>query len=96
MARPCCGPDSADLPHALGLLLVRQQRLAEALPWLRRATEFGEDQPRYAYVYAIALHGAGRLDAAIEVLQQARQRHPNDRSLRLALADYRRQQAGGR
>jgi tetratricopeptide (TPR) repeat protein len=89
-------PDSADLPHALGLLLVRQQRLAEALPWLRRATEFGEDQPRYAYVYAIALHGAGRLDAAIEVLQQARQRHPNDRSLRLALADYRRQQAGGR
>jgi len=94
LAGIAAAPESADLPHALGLLYVRQQRLAEALPWLRRAMESAEEEPRYAYVYAIALHGEGNLDAAIEVLQQARRRHPADRDLRMALADYRRQREG--
>jgi tetratricopeptide (TPR) repeat protein len=86
-------PDNADLAHSLGLLLVRQQRLDDALPWLRRAMESRSEQARYAYVYAVALQGVGDLAGAIGVLEQARQRHPAHQGIAQALVDYRRQQA---
>jgi predicted CXXCH cytochrome family protein len=47
-------PDAAALHHSLGLSLVRQQRKAEALRELRRATELEPGNARYKYVYDIA------------------------------------------
>jgi Flp pilus assembly protein TadD len=47
-------PDAAALHHALGLSLVRQQRKAEALRELRRATELDPSSQRFKYVYDIA------------------------------------------
>jgi len=77
--------DDADLAHALGLLLVRQQRLPEALPFLRQASLLAQDRPRYAYVYALALQGAGETQLALEILAQADQRHPGNREILQAL-----------
>jgi tetratricopeptide (TPR) repeat protein len=47
-------PGAAALHHALGLSLVRQQRRAEALHELRRATELDPANPRFRYVYDVA------------------------------------------
>jgi predicted CXXCH cytochrome family protein len=53
-------PGSAALHHSLGLSLVRQQRKAEALGELKRATELDPANQRFAYVYEIALAEFGR------------------------------------
>lgn len=79
--------DDADLLHALGLLLVRQQELAAALPYLRDAASLAADLPRYAYVYALALLGAGEMKRALEVLGETNERHPGNRDILLALAN---------
>src|SRR5262249_61353576 len=42
------------------LTLVRLKRLDEALAELRLAAQFAPDQARYASVFAVALHSAGR------------------------------------
>jgi tetratricopeptide (TPR) repeat protein len=47
-------PESAALHHSLGLSLVRQQRKAEALRELRRATELEPGNARYKHVYDVA------------------------------------------
>jgi len=77
--------DHADLHYALGLLLVRQKRLDEALPYLRQASTLAEDNPRYIYVYALALEGAGKKQQALTVLTQANQRHPGNPEIMAAL-----------
>ena len=51
-------PGDAALHHALGLLLVRRQRLPEALPALARAVELAPGEARYAYVYDVARRSA--------------------------------------
>jgi len=75
-------PESAELHHALGLTLVRAQRLDEALAALARAAELAPAEPRYAYVYAVGLHSAGRKPEALTVLAEARKLHPADPDLR--------------
>ena len=47
-------PGAAALHHSLGLSLVRQQRKAEALRELKRATELEPGNARYKYVYEVA------------------------------------------
>ena len=84
-------PRDAGLHHALGLSLVRLKRLDEALGELRRAAELEPDQARYAYVYAVALHSAGRGNEAISVLKEFLARHPNDRDTLLALFNFSRE-----
>jgi predicted Zn-dependent protease len=54
---------------------VRLRRLDEALAELRRASELDPDQARYAYVYAVALHSAGRVEDAMTVLKESLARH---------------------
>ena len=54
-------PNNGDIRHALGLLLVRQHEYTAALPLLQRASELAPDNPRYAYVYAVALNSSGSL-----------------------------------
>jgi tetratricopeptide (TPR) repeat protein len=82
----------ADLRHTLGLLLVRQQRLGEALPWLRQAAEAAPDNAHYSYVHALALQGSGDTTSALRVLRQAKARHPASRDILLALATISRDQ----
>jgi tetratricopeptide (TPR) repeat protein len=83
-------PEDATLHHALGLLWVREKRLSEAVTELARAAELAPENPRYAYVQALALQGQGETKQALEVLEQARQRHVNDRDLLLALVTLNR------
>jgi tetratricopeptide (TPR) repeat protein len=58
-------PDDASLHHALGLNLVRTQRMPAALRALQRAAELAPEVPRYAYVYAVALDSTGETVQAL-------------------------------
>jgi tetratricopeptide (TPR) repeat protein len=81
-------PASAALHHSLGLALVRQHRLGDALPELARAVALDPAEPRYSYVYAVGLHGNGLRAEAIRVLRSSATRHPDDPDTRQALAEY--------
>jgi Flp pilus assembly protein TadD/cytochrome c553 len=81
-------PADPALHHALGLALVRQQRLAEGVEELRKAYEQAPGNARFAYVYAVGLHSEGARSRAISVLEQALERAPNDTQLLSALASF--------
>ncbi len=83
-------PRDAGLHHALGLALVRLKRNDEALAELNKASELDPDRSRYAYVYAVALHSAGRVQEALTALKANLARHPNDRDTLLALISFNR------
>lgn len=83
--------DNADVRHALGLALVRMKRLDEALVELEQAATRGSDNPRYPYVYAVALHTTGNAARAIAVLRKALADHPGDRDLRAFLSSLKAQ-----
>jgi tetratricopeptide (TPR) repeat protein len=82
-------PNDASLHHSLGLLLVRRKDMPEALAELKKAADLAPDDPRFAYVYAVALHGTGKQHEALAVTEAALQRAPGD----LALGALRRQLA---
>jgi predicted CXXCH cytochrome family protein len=88
-------PGNGAAHHALGLSLVRQQRLRDAIPELAQAAQLRPDLPRYAYVYGVALHETGQVPRALQVLTEAQARHPGDRDILVALVEYSRQ-AGDR
>jgi Flp pilus assembly protein TadD len=48
------------------------------------------ERARYAYVYAVALHSAGRADDAMAVLKASLARHSGDRDTLLALVSFNR------
>jgi predicted CXXCH cytochrome family protein len=77
----------APIHHALGLLLVRQQKVDEALVELKKAADLAPDQSRYAYVYGVALQSKS-YDEAIKYLEKASQRHPGDLNILFTLASY--------
>jgi predicted CXXCH cytochrome family protein len=79
--------NTAPIHHALGLLLVRQQKIDAALVELKQAAEQAPDQSRYAYVYGVALQSKG-YDAAIKYLEKASQRYPGDLNILFTLASY--------
>ncbi len=79
-------PHDGDLRHALGLALVRSGQKDAALLELQRAAELRPDRPRYAYVFAIALHSAGQTSRAVSILRSTHERHPADRQTLLGLA----------
>jgi tetratricopeptide (TPR) repeat protein len=89
-------PRSAAAHHALGLLLVRQKRLPEAMPALAAAARLAPESARYGYVYAVGLDGTGRRREAIETLERVLERHPYDRDTLSALVAYAREQGGPR
>jgi tetratricopeptide (TPR) repeat protein len=88
-------PDAAPLRHALGLVLARQKRTAEAVKALGDAARLDPDNGRYAYVYAVAVNDAGDARRALTILEQALRRQPYDRDVLFGLAFY-AQQAGRR
>jgi tetratricopeptide (TPR) repeat protein len=82
-------PDAAALHHALGLVLVRQKRTADALKELAEASRLDPANARYAYVYAVALNDAGQPKPALQALDTALTRNPYDRDVLSALAHFR-------
>ena len=80
----------AALHGAMGLWLVRAGRGGAALEELKRAAELGPDDPRNAYVYAVALSSAGMRPQAIAVIEAALARHPYDRDMLFAGASFER------
>jgi tetratricopeptide (TPR) repeat protein len=85
-------PDDASLYYALGLLQVRQERMAEAAESLRRASELAPESTQYRYVYALALQREGKVAEAIGVLESVAQRDGANRDARLALIGLYREQ----
>jgi len=84
------GDDNGTARHALGLSLVRQQRLDEALVHLRRATEANPRNARFAYVYGVALQSSGQIRPAIAFLEQSLTVHPYDLEILTALVTFNR------
>ncbi|WP_295800017.1 multiheme c-type cytochrome [uncultured Microbulbifer sp.] len=80
------------IQHALGLSLVRQKRMDEAMDYLRESAHAAVTSPRYIYVYAIALNSSGRPNQAIKELEQGLQRFPQDRQIVSALVSIHREQ----
>jgi Flp pilus assembly protein TadD len=74
--------------HAMGLLLVRQEKLGQAVSYLGKAAELDSLNPRYTYVYAVALFESGQQESATKVLESALENHPGNRELVSALASY--------
>jgi predicted CXXCH cytochrome family protein len=84
-------PSDPSLHHALGLALVRQHRATDALTELAKAAELAPDDPRNAYVYAVALHDTGKPDEARLALERAAGRMPGNAEILSALASYARE-----
>ena len=76
---------------SLGLALVRLKQSDGAIAEFRKATELDPGQARYAYVYAVALHSAGRGNEAMAALKENLIRHPNDRDTLSALISFSRE-----
>jgi tetratricopeptide (TPR) repeat protein len=87
-------PHAAVIFHALGLALVRQNRLAEALPCLEQAVDLEPDNVQYALVYAIGLNASGNAERALALLTSVYQRYPEHRGLLVTLATLHRDQGG--
>jgi predicted CXXCH cytochrome family protein len=84
-------PDSADLHHALGLLLVRKTDKTAALQELAKAAKLAPDNARYAYVHAIGLNSAGKWREALAVLKAANARLPYNLDILSALISIQRE-----
>ena len=76
----------------MGLALVRQKNLDEAVKFLGKATELAPASVRYAYVYAVALYEIGRHEQAISVLEAALEKQPGNQEIISALGSYYQQQ----
>ena len=81
-------PGSAPSQYALGLLLIRQQKLAESLPYLQAAAASGSANYRYSYVYGVALWETGQKAQAVQELEATLARLPGNPELVSALASY--------
>src|SRR5206468_1199063 len=79
-------PRDPGIHHALGLTLVRQKRMPEALAELQKAATLPPERARYAYVYGVALDSIGQTDRGLEVLTAAHTRFPGNREILSALA----------
>ncbi|MCR4524694.1 MULTISPECIES: tetratricopeptide repeat protein [Bosea] len=78
-------PDAAIAHHALGLSLIRQKRLEEALIQLKAASDGDPATARFAFVYAVALQSSGKPNEARSLLEAAFARHPADADIAAAL-----------
>jgi predicted CXXCH cytochrome family protein len=79
-------PGNANLLHAKGLSLIRQNETKEAMPWLERAHRAEPDNARFAYVYGVALNSAGKNEQARTLWEASLRTSPYDASLLFALA----------
>lgn len=80
-------PTDGLLHYALGLSLVRQQQGAAALEHLQQAYELRPDDPRMAYVLAVATE-PNEPSQALALLDNALQQHPYHADLLWAAASF--------
>lgn len=83
-------PESPELHHAYGLLLVREDRKAEALVEFRKASQLVPDNTRFAYVYAVALDSIGQSQAALSEIRRVLPSNGTDAELLIAAATFSR------
>jgi predicted CXXCH cytochrome family protein len=81
----------ASVHHALGLALIRQKRYDEALEELGKAAGSDPGQPRFAYVYGVALHSTGHPVEALTVLKNILVHRPNDQDTLMAIVSFSRE-----
>lgn len=81
-------PNSPELAYAQGMLLVREKQRDAALSALRQATVLAPENPRFRYVYAVAMHDYGDAPGAVSQLKTLLQRYPNYREAQAALRSY--------
>lgn len=67
------------------MLLIRQKKNKEAVEALQRAANSDLMNAHYIYVYAVALNSTGKKEQAINVLQEANIRFPEDLNIIEAL-----------
>jgi tetratricopeptide (TPR) repeat protein len=78
-------PDNADIIYEIGLIQVRLRLLSEAIVSLAKAAILAPENPHYSYVYGIAMNSYQRPGEALDILQQALVRHPQDKAILNAL-----------
>ncbi len=78
--------DFASGHHAYGLFLVREQDHESALVHIRLAAELDPDNWRYVYVYGVAENSLGNSDEALQILDDAWLKFPNEFEIGYALA----------
>jgi tetratricopeptide (TPR) repeat protein len=71
-------PNDATMRFALGLSLVRSKKMANALKQLEQAMTLAPEQPRFAYVYAVALSEAGQRDRALAITKKILKDFPDN------------------
>ncbi len=74
-------PEQASLHHALGLLYVRQQRMADAEYELGKAANADNAELSAVLAFALVLDARGATDEAAQYLDAARSRFGDDRTL---------------
>ncbi|HSK30270.1 MAG TPA: tetratricopeptide repeat protein, partial [Candidatus Limnocylindria bacterium] len=73
----------------------RLKRSDAAMNERERAVKLDPANRRYAYVYAVALHSTGKVNAALAMLQKTLAAHPNDRDVLEALASFHKARGDG-
>jgi predicted Zn-dependent protease len=71
----------------MGLWYVRNKQKETALDYLKRAAEMEADNPRYQYVYAVALADKDK-EQAIRILQASLQKHSGHVDTLAALVNF--------
>jgi predicted CXXCH cytochrome family protein len=80
-------PDAAILHHVRGLSLVRAGRRDEAVGALQRAFALRPDEPRFGYVYGVALRSTVGPGGSVPVFEAVLARHPGHRETSVALCE---------
>ncbi|WP_194757457.1 multiheme c-type cytochrome [Aliidiomarina indica] len=81
-------PQVAELQFALALARIRSGSLTGGIQALQRAFAIAPENDYYAYVLAVAWHGAGEVERAQQILRSQLQNSPQNGQLRLTLIDY--------
>jgi tetratricopeptide (TPR) repeat protein len=81
-------PKHAAAHHALGLFRLRQGKIRDALSSLAQAVRLAPENPRFAYVYALALESNGQAPQAVAVLKKSLAHHPNELDSVRALVSF--------
>jgi predicted CXXCH cytochrome family protein len=79
-------PRDPDVLVAKGLWLVRQGEAGKALPLLEQAWQMATSNPRYAYIYAVALNSTGQAASALAVADKTLALRRDEQLLRTAFA----------
>ena len=80
-------PDDAALLHLICLCYTEEQAFVEGLPYFSRAYRAKREQGSgFLKAYATALHRAGRIDDALDVLAEAARQHPHDDEIYVMMA----------